>query len=264
MHNEAAIKKSGFESSTYDVVLRNILEHVENDNKRVFIKDIAYHIVSPTHTPVNIAPSLRQYDTTPSDTGVPNPSVVPSSILSKFQFTFLIRDPRTAISSLYRCTVPPLNKKTGMHIFLTSEIGYREMRLLLDYLYQDDPQRKQQVCLIDADDLLDDPVGIVKAYCERVDLPFSEDMLTWSSEEDQTRAKKAFAKYYGYHEDAIESTGLKPRPHPGKHYGSPDEEDEKWRSKYGEDGARKIREVVDASMADYAYLKQFALKAAPK
>ena len=151
-----------------------------------------------------------------------------------------------------------------MHIFLTSEIGYREMRLLLDYLYQDDPQRKQQVCLIDADDLLDDPVGIVKAYCERVDLPFSEDMLTWSSEEDQTRAKKAFAKYYGYHEDAIESTGLKPRPHPGKHYGSPDEEDEKWRSKYGEDGARKIREVVDASMADYAYLKQFALKAAPK
>ena len=29
MHNEAAIKKSGFENSTYDVVLRNIVDHVE-------------------------------------------------------------------------------------------------------------------------------------------------------------------------------------------------------------------------------------------
>ncbi|MCJ1393035.1 hypothetical protein MMC18_005907 [Xylographa bjoerkii] len=261
MHNEAAIKKSGFEKSTYDVVLRNILDHAENDNKRVFIKDIAYHIVSPIHTPVTIAPSLRQYDITPVDTKTSNPAVVPSSVLSKFQFTFLIRDPRTAISSLYRCTVPPLNEKTGMYMFLTSEVGYREMRLLLDYLYQDDAQRKDQVCLVDADDLLDDPTGIVKAYCERVGLPFSEDMLRWGSDENQARAKKAFAKYYGYHEDAIESTGLKPRPHPGKHYGSTEEENKKWRSKYGEDGARKIREVVDANIADYEYLKQFALKA---
>ena len=151
-----------------------------------------------------------------------------------------------------------------MHMFLTSEIGYREMRLLVDYLYEDDAQRKEQVCLVDADDLLDNPAGIVKAFCERVSLPFSEDMLKWGSDEDQARAKKAFAKYYGYHEDAIESTGLKPRPHPGKHYGSTGEEDEKWRSKYGEEGARKIREVVDASIADYEYLKQFALKASPK
>ncbi|MCJ1400656.1 hypothetical protein MMC11_003864 [Xylographa trunciseda] len=148
-----------------------------------------------------------------------------------------------------------------MHMFLTSEIGYREMRLLLDYLYEDETQRKKQVCLVDADDLLDDPAGIVKAYCARVSLPFSEDMLKWDSEEDQARAKKAFAKYYGYHEDAIESTGLKPRSHPGKHYGSMEEEYEKWRSKYGDEGARKIREVVDASIADYEYLKQFALKA---
>ena len=29
MHNEAAIKKSGFETSTYDVVLRNIFDYVE-------------------------------------------------------------------------------------------------------------------------------------------------------------------------------------------------------------------------------------------
>ena len=29
MHNDTAIKKSGFEKSTYDVVLRNILDHAE-------------------------------------------------------------------------------------------------------------------------------------------------------------------------------------------------------------------------------------------
>lgn len=292
MHDEVGIKTSGFEKRTYDVVLCNILDHVEvseavrltifdfsdhvlcsnyavrtlliialqNGNKRVFIKDIAYHIVSPIHTPVAIAPSLSQYDMGPVDTTTPNPSILPCSVLSRFQFTFLIRDPRTAIPSLYRCTVPPLNEKTGMQMFLTSEIGYRELRLLLDYLYANDAHGRDNVCLIDADDLLENPAGIVRAYCQHVDLPFSKSMLSWGSDEDQARAVKAFAKFYGYHEDAIESTGMIPSSYPGRHYRSTLEDNEQWRSEYGEEGAAKIRKAVDDNMADYKYLKQFALQ----
>jgi hypothetical protein len=38
------------------------------------------------------------------------------------------------------------------------------------------------------------------------------------------------------------------------------EEDAEWREKYGEDGAKVIRETVDANIEDYEYLKSFAIK----
>lgn len=37
-------------------------------------------------------------------------------------------------------------------------------------------------------------------------------------------------------------------------------EDQEWREKYGEEGARIIRETVNANLADYEYLKSFAIK----
>lgn len=39
-----------------------------------------------------------------------------------------------------------------------------------------------------------------------------------------------------------------------------EEWDEEWRAKYGEKGAKIIRASVDANMADYLYLKKFAMK----
>lgn len=39
-----------------------------------------------------------------------------------------------------------------------------------------------------------------------------------------------------------------------------EEENAQWKEKYGEEGQRLIRETVDANVADYEYLKQFAVK----
>lgn len=39
-----------------------------------------------------------------------------------------------------------------------------------------------------------------------------------------------------------------------------EEFDAEWREKYGEEGAKAIRKTVDANMADYLYLKQFAMR----
>ena len=41
---------------------------------------------------------------------------------------------------------------------------------------------------------------------------------------------------------------------------SDEEEDAEWREKYGEKGAKVIRETVNANVADYEYLKQFAMQ----
>lgn len=37
-------------------------------------------------------------------------------------------------------------------------------------------------------------------------------------------------------------------------------EDEEWRQRFGEEAQKVIRKCVDDNVADYEYLKQFALK----
>ena len=227
-----------------------------------------YYLVPPSGKPASIAPSLQRikrgvgtngastngvnglnhvngvnrltpYDTEPEPD---NPTVIPSDMLAKFHFAFLIRDPHSSIPSFYRCTIPPLDKLTGFYDFDPAEAGYDEVRRVFDYLRKtgqvgpchaddtgSDSHTKEtngasnghhfaeaekegvEICVVDADDLLDDPEGILQKFCKSVNLKYEPDMLNWDSEEDQLRAKKAFEKWPGFHEDALDSKDLKPR-----------------------------------------------------
>ena len=166
-----------------------------------------------------------------------NPTVIPEDVLAGFHFTFLIRHPRYSIPSYYRCTVPPLDKVTGFYDFLPSEAGYSELRRVFDYLCSighvgsadaahglpngnadgnntNHVQAKEvEVCVIDADDLLDHPKEIIEAYCRSVGIKFDEKMLTWDTEKDHQQAVDAFKKWQGFHDDAINSRNLRPRDH---------------------------------------------------
>lgn len=55
--------------------------------------------------------------------------------------------------------------------------------------------RGVEVCVIDADDLLDNPAGIVEAFCKSTGLDFTPDMLDWGTEADQQQAEEAFRKW---------------------------------------------------------------------
>lgn len=135
------------------------------------------------------------------------------------------------------------------------------------------------ICVVDADDLLDNPKGIIEAYCNSVGIPFDEGMLSWDSEEDQKQAKDAFEKWPGFHEDAMNSCDLKARLHVSeigtsfsdnvgadfiagkkRQSKSKDVEDSEWLKKFGAEGAKVIRETVDANVGNYEYLRQFALR----
>jgi Sulfotransferase domain len=173
-----------------------------------------------------------------------NPTVVPFELLSKFHFTFLIRDPHYSIPSYYRCTIPPLDDVTGFHEFSPSEAGYDEVRRVFEYLrkvgligprvatpattndgadkrnglvdHQHRPSTKKkgvEICVVDADDLLDNPSLMIETYCKSVGIPFEPEMLTWDSEEDHVFARAAFEKWKGFHDDAIASKELKARTH---------------------------------------------------
>ncbi|KAL8919073.1 MAG: hypothetical protein Q9208_006957 [Pyrenodesmia sp. 3 TL-2023] len=207
---------------------------------------------------------------------VGNPTVLPVRILQMFRFAFLIRHPRRSIPSLYRLSVPPLSSMTGWHGYLSSEEGYVELRQLFDFVRRvqgtttgvaetegtGSTAAAREICLIDADDLLDNPSGIPQRFCSLSNLEYSDDMLSWDTEEQQDLARTAFRKWKGFHEDVLKSTGLKARDH-----GLPQstmtegEEDEAWTREYGDEGAGIIRRAVDANIPHYEYLKQFALKA---
>lgn len=253
----------------FDSILVAVLTKIQG--KRVFIKDITYYIVPPEKQESHVAPSLHgihkrgvgtgeivdlevsdfERPTTPQDSAVDldsppksppfpyetpkepnNPTVVPRAILERFHFTFLIRHPRFAIPSYYRCCIPPLVERTGFNPFMPCEAGYEELRRLFDYCKdtglvgpavcgQDNGMEKEpgqvEICVIDADDLLDDPEGILRQYCESIGLDFRQDMLEWDSEEAHEFAKEQFEKWDGFHDDAIGSKDLKPREHVSFH-----------------------------------------------
>ncbi len=138
---------------------------------------------------------------------------------------------------------------TGFYDFMPSEAGYDELRRFFDYLRSvgqvgpgiagkevNDAKKnghvitnghaitnghtvtnghsgKVDICVVDADDLLDNPTGIIEAYCKSVGLEYDPNMLNWDSEEDHNQAREAFEKWKGFHEDAMDSGELRPRLH---------------------------------------------------
>jgi hypothetical protein len=161
------------------------------------------------------------FDTT-SEPG--NPTVVPAEALKQFHFTFLIRHPRYSIPSYWRCTIPPLDKVTGFYNFRPDEAGYDELRRVFDFLCKEKQigpalagkhgeltNGDVSITVVDADDLLDNPSGIIEAYCKEVGIDYTPDMLNWDTEEAHQLAKAAFEKWPGFHDDAINSTSLTAR-----------------------------------------------------
>ena len=247
--------------------------------KRLLIKDMAYYLAPPDGAPPSIAPSLDRKERGVGTVAKPhlnhvhnftngvtngirvtpypyatepepgNPTIVPTDILKRFHFAFLIRHPRSSIPSYYRCTVPPLDKMTGFYDFMPNEAGYHELRRLFDYLRSiglvgpiiasrspaaadmdgytmtnghattngstmtNGHSARVDICVVDADDLLDNPNGVIEAFCKSVGIEYNDRMLSWESEEDQQYARETFAKWTGFHEDALNSCDLKPRTH---------------------------------------------------
>ncbi|KAF1980108.1 hypothetical protein BU23DRAFT_548304 [Bimuria novae-zelandiae CBS 107.79] len=207
-----------------------------------------------------------------------NPTVIPRDLLSQFHFTFLIRHPSRSIPSYHRCTTDPLDKVTGWSGVGFNEAGYAELRRLFDYLRKEGlvgPRVAGQttngtngvnghdsgieICVLDADDILDNPTGMIEAYCKSTGIKYEPEMLKWSEPHHQAYAKEVFEKWKGWHEDAINSDELKARTHK-KPLKSDNELYAEWKEKYGEKAADWIRDTVKKCEDDYKYLRQFAIK----
>jgi len=77
-------------------------------------------------------------------------------------------------------------------------------------------------------------------------------------------AESLFKKYAGYHEDALNSTGLRSRTADrqatGRDAKTRADEDQEWTERYGSEAASEIRSAVDLCREDYEYLRGFRIK----
>ena len=143
----------------YERVLADVLMPRE---KRVFLKDMAYQAK-----------------------GVLGPGFI-----SNFVNTFIVRDPKYVLSSLYKMWPD----------FTLEETGYEELYWAFRYASDagEDP------LVVDAMTFSEHPASILATYCDRVGLPFRPEALSWEPGEVEE-----WNSWEGWHDAAERSTGIK-------------------------------------------------------
>ena len=121
-----------------------------------------------------------------------------SGAFSTFKHTFMIRDPYKSFLS-FIC----LSKEAKFDI-VPEEYGVREVYDMYKTVKESvDPNP----VVVDADDLIKNPMGIMKSYCNATGLTYTDDMLTWTPGvvEDW---KKSNPYCNIFHERAMMSSGF--------------------------------------------------------
>jgi hypothetical protein len=146
--------------SSYEDVLSDVLRPREG---RVFVKDMAYHAKG----------------------------LISSKFVANFANTFIIRDPKYVIASLYKMWPD----------FTLEETGFEQIYNLFRYATE---VNGEDVAVVDAMTFSENPAGVLAAYCEHLGVPFSPDSLSW-----EARDVRRWENWDGWHEAAQQSTGIK-------------------------------------------------------
>src|SRR5215207_1110938 len=145
---------------SYERVLEDIFRPREH---RVFLKDMAYQAKK----------------------------VLSPEFASRFVNTFIVRDPKYVLVSLYEMWPD----------FTLEETGYEDLYRLFRYA----ADAGEDVAVVDAMTFSENPTGVLAAYCEHLEVPFRSGSLTWESGD-----VSEWDDWEGWHEDAQSSTGIEP------------------------------------------------------
>ncbi|KAI3625767.1 hypothetical protein CBS9595_001128 [Malassezia furfur] len=219
-YSDEECRKSEGYNKTLEGVALSLLESAnetrETPCRFVFIKYIiSQETLHALHPDSRVFPSNgKQANVKPGE----NPTVLPTALLQRFQHTFLIRTPEKSIPSYYKCTQ---EKAAGFDFFDPAEAGYKELKLLYDWIadpsstfhqpadaderYASFPVQEQAMPppLVSASVLLENPGAVLEQYCGALGVPFDESMLSWNP-----GAVDIWAKWGKYHESAEGSSGF--------------------------------------------------------
>jgi len=116
-----------------------------------------------------------------------------AEFLSHFTHAFLIREPALTVTSMF----------DKWPDFDEGEVGFPEQRALFDLL---SALNGVSPPVFDSSDILENPKGMVEAFCESVGIPYLEEALQWEKGADTG----AYSWWDGgsFHKNLTESTGL--------------------------------------------------------
>ena len=152
-------------------------------------------------------------------------------MLSHFTHSFLIRNPAMTITSMY-------DKWPDFH---EKEVGFAEQRALFEKIMD---KTGSPPPVIDSDDLLENPAGIVETWCNAVGLPFIESALSW---EPGARDEVSWWDGGSFHANLRNSDGLKPQPR--KSYINIDE------------APARVQDVYERVLPHYEFMHKYRLSA---
>ncbi|NOD64832.1 MULTISPECIES: sulfotransferase family protein [unclassified Ruegeria] len=155
---------------------------------------------------------------------------ISDEFLAPMTHSFLIRDPSKSIPSIF---------KRGPD-WVVAEYGFEEHRKLFDRIAERDGKAPP---VIGSDDLLENPEGIVSAWCKAVGLDFVPEALSW---EPGARPEVGWYDNGSWHDSLSASSGLKPMP---RTYGSV------------EDQPDHVKEIYAQALPHYEHLFKHRLKA---
>ncbi|XP_022104346.1 branched-chain-amino-acid aminotransferase-like protein 2 [Acanthaster planci] len=145
---------------TYGWIRDQILEASYRDKTILLCKDMAHYLNS-------------RYNELPGD----------------FKYSFLIRHPVKVHLSWKKYLEKLLPSLTNdiqslpEYIFPAGR-GFKELYELVMYV---EKHLGQDPVIIDSDDLLADPEGILSAYCREMGIPYSRELLSWDSSDSVTK-----------------------------------------------------------------------------
>jgi hypothetical protein len=119
--------------------------------------------------------------------------IMSGEFVSRFTNTFIIRDPAPVIASLGRFWPD----------FTPEETGYVQQHRLFELALENG----EEPAVVDAADLTADPEGTIRAYCEKLGVPFMPESLSWEPGD-----VPGWEMWTEWHEEAQESTGIKSQP----------------------------------------------------
>lgn len=122
--------------------------------------------------------------------------------LDAFVHAALIRHPARTVPSLWRGSHD--SERTGWSWFDEREVGFDALETVLAAAEE---ASGVAGTIVDADDLLADPPGVMETWCERVGLRWVPNMLRWVP-----GPVESWATWPGWHDTAAQSDGLRPRP----------------------------------------------------
>ena len=99
-----------------------------------------------------------------------------------FKYSFLIRHPYKVASSFKKLLLGEFGDFPDMRalplLAFPPGCGFKDLFDLIQYVKENIDPRPT---ILDADDLLQDPVGILSTYCARMGIPYSSKLLSWEA-----------------------------------------------------------------------------------